>query len=256
VAKYRNVSEAKVLSDFGGGGVLIGAEAVKVGMADAVGSLQSCLADIRQSRGASSPGRNASTTMKMEGSSSLNWKQLFGMVREADPAKLEAATAILDGEPAETPVTNKEATSVVADDPTVAALKASLAEAERKATDALNASLASKNEATLATIEKDVLAFTDMLKADAKAVPAVTKTLAAAFKASLHAEYGQPLPEGVMSLSASIKAVAEALPANPLGGTAISSLPEGAVVVNQEANKTVTVESIDALWEKHYANKA
>ena len=39
VARYRGVSEEKVLSDFGKGGVLIGADAVSAGMADAMGNI-------------------------------------------------------------------------------------------------------------------------------------------------------------------------------------------------------------------------
>jgi signal peptide peptidase SppA len=43
VAKYRNVSDSKVMNDFGGGGILIGSHAVKVGLADAVGSIKTAL---------------------------------------------------------------------------------------------------------------------------------------------------------------------------------------------------------------------
>lgn len=254
VAKYRNVSEAKVLSDFGGGGVLIGAEAVKVGMADAVGSLQSCLADIRQTRGATSPGLASSSTMT-QGETPVDWKQLFNFARTADPAALEAAAAALDGETVETKLETPVAVNHGSKAPDIAAYEARIAEAERKAVEALNHATASQNTAVLATIEKDVLAFTNTLKADAKAVPAVAEKLAAAFKASLHAEHKLAMPEGVASLSAAIQALADALPANPSGVAAISSLPAGSVIVNQETNKTVTAESIDALWEKHYANK-
>ena len=40
VAKYRGVTEEKVLSDFGKGGMLIGADAVAAGMADAIGNIK------------------------------------------------------------------------------------------------------------------------------------------------------------------------------------------------------------------------
>ena len=43
VARYRGVSEEKVLNDFGKGGVLIGADAVKAGMADAMGNINELL---------------------------------------------------------------------------------------------------------------------------------------------------------------------------------------------------------------------
>lgn len=44
VAAYRGVSQAKVKSDFGRGGVLVGADAVSAGMADKLGSLESTVA--------------------------------------------------------------------------------------------------------------------------------------------------------------------------------------------------------------------
>ncbi|HVI60124.1 MAG TPA: S49 family peptidase [Luteimonas sp.] len=46
VADYRKTSVEKVLSDFGRGGVLIGAQAIKAGMADRIGSLESVIAEL------------------------------------------------------------------------------------------------------------------------------------------------------------------------------------------------------------------
>ena len=65
VAANRNVSVAKVLSDFGGGGVVVGREAVKVGLCDSVASLSELLAGLneaagtRKSRPAPSPARKS-----------------------------------------------------------------------------------------------------------------------------------------------------------------------------------------------------
>lgn len=44
VAKYRRTTPEKVVSDFGGGGVLVGQAAVKAGMADRIGSLDEVIA--------------------------------------------------------------------------------------------------------------------------------------------------------------------------------------------------------------------
>lgn len=44
VAKYRRTTTTKVLSDFGGGGVLVGQAAVDAGMADRIGSLEEVIA--------------------------------------------------------------------------------------------------------------------------------------------------------------------------------------------------------------------
>lgn len=51
VARFRGVNAKTVARDFGRGGVLIGAEAVRVGMADSVGNYESALADMAK-RGA------------------------------------------------------------------------------------------------------------------------------------------------------------------------------------------------------------
>ncbi|ANZ52200.1 hypothetical protein Ahp2_18 [Aeromonas phage Ahp2] len=50
VAKYRGVKRAKVLSDFGQGWCLIGADAVKAGMADKLGSLESTINEMTKGR--------------------------------------------------------------------------------------------------------------------------------------------------------------------------------------------------------------
>lgn len=59
VADFRGVTVDKVLADFGRGGVLVGADAVKAGMADRIGSLESVIAELAGS--ASTSKRN--TTM-------------------------------------------------------------------------------------------------------------------------------------------------------------------------------------------------
>jgi len=46
VADFRGTTVEKVLADFGRGGVLIGADAVKAGMADRIGSLESVIAEL------------------------------------------------------------------------------------------------------------------------------------------------------------------------------------------------------------------
>ena len=58
VASYRGVDKEKVLSDFGRGGVLIGAQAVEAGMANRIGSLESVITELAGS--ASNPQRNTS----------------------------------------------------------------------------------------------------------------------------------------------------------------------------------------------------
>ena len=50
VAKYRGVSEATVLSDFGQGGCFVGADAVKAGLADKLGTFQSVINGVLENR--------------------------------------------------------------------------------------------------------------------------------------------------------------------------------------------------------------
>lgn len=52
VAKHRGVTTAKVVSDFGAGAMVIGANAVKAGMADAVGSFEDAFAALKGRRAA------------------------------------------------------------------------------------------------------------------------------------------------------------------------------------------------------------
>lgn len=65
VADYRKTTVDKVLSDFGRGGLLIGEHAIKAGMADRIGSLESVIAELAGS--ASAPGSRRTT---MSGSNS------------------------------------------------------------------------------------------------------------------------------------------------------------------------------------------
>lgn len=61
VAKYRGVKRQKVLDDFGQGWCLIGADAVKAGMADKLGSLESVINEMTKGRNSMTINTNAST---------------------------------------------------------------------------------------------------------------------------------------------------------------------------------------------------
>jgi ClpP class serine protease len=50
VAKYRGVSSGKVVKDFGGGGMLVGAKSVAAGMADSLGTFEGVLAEMAAAR--------------------------------------------------------------------------------------------------------------------------------------------------------------------------------------------------------------
>lgn len=61
VAKYRGTTRDKVLSDFGQGWCLIGADAVKAGMADKLGSLESTINEMKKGRTNVTINTNANT---------------------------------------------------------------------------------------------------------------------------------------------------------------------------------------------------
>lgn len=68
VAKHRGVDEAKVVAEFGRGGVEVGQAAVVAGMADAIGTFEGVLSDLSK-RGGSS---RATPTMRMIGMTDFN----------------------------------------------------------------------------------------------------------------------------------------------------------------------------------------
>lgn len=61
VADYRKTTTAKVLSDFGRGGIVIGRDAVKAGMADRTGSLETVIAELAGSASNSKRNTNMSS---------------------------------------------------------------------------------------------------------------------------------------------------------------------------------------------------
>jgi signal peptide peptidase SppA len=67
VAQFRGVDRATVISDFGGGGILSAADAVKVGMADRLGSLEDVLAELsNRSSSTSTTGARTMTAKKKD----------------------------------------------------------------------------------------------------------------------------------------------------------------------------------------------
>lgn len=59
VAAYRGVTSDKVLSDYGRGGILVGTDAVKAGLADRLGSLESIIKQFSSASGEQNPMQNS-----------------------------------------------------------------------------------------------------------------------------------------------------------------------------------------------------
>lgn len=95
VADYRGTTVEKVMADFGRGGVLIGASAVKAGMADRIGSLESVIAELAGS--ASAPGirrisMTGSKTMQVTVSTTEDLRQALAAGHTADQIEIAAAS--------------------------------------------------------------------------------------------------------------------------------------------------------------------
>lgn len=73
VARYRGVTREEVLRDFGQGGLLVGQKAVKVGMADRVGTFERTLRDLK--RGRPRPARKMEADLSAGGNAMAGWKQ-------------------------------------------------------------------------------------------------------------------------------------------------------------------------------------
>jgi signal peptide peptidase SppA len=101
VARYRKVSEEKVLAEFGAGGVKVGAAAVAAGMADRVGSLEGLIAELAartSSRTGAAGGRAMSeVTAGTQVVGSDEWAAMRARLEaaEQETARARAETAAL-----------------------------------------------------------------------------------------------------------------------------------------------------------------
>lgn len=118
VADYRNTTVEKVRADFGRGGLLIGEHAIKAGMADRIGSLESVIAELAGS--ASAPGTrkitmSGSTTQQVTVSTTEDLRQALAAGHPADqiviaaPSQDAVASARREGEEAGRKATHDEA---------------------------------------------------------------------------------------------------------------------------------------------------
>lgn len=86
VARFRGVSAEKVLSDFGGGGTFVGADAVRAGLIDQVGSLEGTIAAVR-----AAAQERKDTEMKSKLALALLGAVAAGLTEEAAEAESLAA---------------------------------------------------------------------------------------------------------------------------------------------------------------------
>jgi signal peptide peptidase SppA len=276
MAVNRNVPVAKVLSDFGGGDVLVGKDAVKVGLADSLGSLNSVLtemkaADVSQSKttrkpspptkpkGASARGPNSKdrqmdltqrlTALFAKAKTEIKAESLDALVdtAEAEGIDLDALVTHLETPPV--PVTT--AKTEPAPEATVESPR------EKALREQLEKLVAERAADKIEAIGKDALAAVNKLVHDGKLVPASIKAFHALRVAcGLHAA-GLPLPKDFTFVKA-LDALEASLPDHRIGATvaakgitadeaAALELPEGLNVLPKSENKAPELSHEDAL---------
>lgn len=226
VARYRGVSVEKVRRDFGRGGVLVGRNAVKAGMADAVGDFESTIRDLAAGRvpGRSRPARSAYPAAAKGSTMSLTDRMKAWLALA--PTDEPEATA----DPAPAPGAHARAlVSAVAPlnlrDPETEALRAKLAAYEAKEAARARADIAAS-----------AVSLADQAIKDGKATPAERKQLALLHATAAIVAGGhnlRPTFEGDIlavvesdakpDLSAAVKAAIDARPKLRLGEEAIPS---------------------------------
>lgn len=205
-ARNRGTTQAAVKSDFGQGGVMVGSAAVKAGMADRVGTLDSVLAGLVAASPAYSPGTRAAATASSEKDSmsdhtsvaeltaaypelvaSIRRDATAGITPSADAlaaARAEGATAERDR------LAGIEAAALPGHEALIAACKADLACAPGDAALKVNAAERAKLNAASEAI-RNVETQTGKVGAAA----AATRTDTAKSAATIMADTSRPLDE-------------------------------------------------------------
>lgn len=127
VARFRDVEEETVLSEFGAGGIKVGSAAVEAGMADRLGTYESVLAEmIGEAKAANLPRTPTRQGMAAQENETMNlWDQLKAALGGGEPAEPDATPQ------APAPATLVPSVEVVkpADSEEVKALRAQVAQA-------------------------------------------------------------------------------------------------------------------------------
>lgn len=97
VARYRAVSEATVLNDFGQGGVMVGRRAVQAGLADRIGTLESTLRALAENPQAMTDRRRRAES-DADLAASAGTESLEGEAPAAGPFEREISTLLADVE--------------------------------------------------------------------------------------------------------------------------------------------------------------
>jgi signal peptide peptidase SppA len=217
VARNRAVSTETVQSEFGAGGVLVGAKAVEAGLADRLGSFESTLAELAAGRWQRKPKTNAaSAETQME--DSMNLEEIKTAVSEG------VATAIKAVMPGKEKATDDDGPA-----------KAELAEKEKQLADA-QAQLA---EAKQVQFKAEATAFVAAQITANKVLPAESDKLTAQIVQAFVDDAALPLAGGQTRVQ-TIKAVIEARPAHTLTAELVTDKGTKTLAADGGDSKEVT----------------
>lgn len=204
VAEYRGLDAKTAVDRFNKGGLLIGRKAVDAGMADAIGSLESCIADLNKSSLAASLGGHRGPFSKGIEPMKFNFAKLFtGWMSKGCPESIDTAEiAAIAGSDDET-VENQESEDVASTNlgEMTVGLKADTASLEAeiaKAREAMRAEMAAELRAGRIELYKSQ-ADVFLSLHSGKILPAESAALKSAFVASALLDIESPI-EGFKAL--------------------------------------------------------
>jgi ClpP class serine protease len=160
VAQHRGVSVERVRSDFGRGGVLIGAKAVAAGMADKVGDFESLVSELAQGR---VPGR-----VSRKGNSMSIKDKVYGFLAGLPDEPDEPKVPPPDEPPVPQPRPQPTPSATIPQHDTLSPVERAELDAYRKA----------KKQADLDAIGFSAIAFANAQMKDRKVTPAESATVA------------------------------------------------------------------------------
>jgi len=272
VANYRGVSQSKVLSDFGQGGVLVGKKAVKAGLADRLGSLEGVISELsagtwrRPSRASQAQPAKADAGQpqpKSSGDKPMSWNPVYKFWKAlGQPENFDASGIVTSEEQSDagdTAVVQKIKTlpepirsnllqghmNAAASEPLKPLasdneLKAEIAQL-RQALEAQKAETAASAEtARLASLATSAKTFAATQVTDRRAYPAEATAIEKAYLQAADDDHRSPLADG--SRVATLQATFAARPQHNLTSEAITggSLPKDSAVLNSEhPNRTL-----------------
>jgi hypothetical protein len=235
MARNRGVTVEKVLSDFGGGGVLVGRAAVDAGLADKLGSFEEGLAELsapespfdagmkKKKKEASAEEKTNPISAADDEGEEMNFKKFFGLMSEEDRKEAAAAlgTTVPEGN-------TEQTTSPAKPDASTQAASEELERVRKEAAAKDDELRKMRAEQRTSKVDAYVKA---QLEAN-KILPAEEAALREEYLQALVDDEQHPVAAGAISRAARVEARQEARPAHILTEETLKAdLPKGAAVL-------------------------